>query len=79
MASPTIPHEATTLRHHFANDEQQKEASTVGMWVFLVTEIMFFGGMFLAYFAYRQAYPAAFASASNKTNLLIGAANTWMP
>src|SRR6185312_3548626 len=46
------------------------------MWVFLVTEIMFFGGMFLAYFAYRQAYPAAFASASNKTNLWIGATNT---
>ena len=76
MASPTIPHEATTLKHHFASEEQQKEASTVGMWVFLVTEIMFFGGMFLAYFAYRQAYPAAFASASNKTNLLIGATNT---
>ena len=46
------------------------------MWVFLVTEVMFFGGLFLAYFVYRQAYPAAFASASNKTNLLIGAANT---
>ena len=46
------------------------------MWVFLVTEVMFFGGMFLAYFVYRQAYPAAFASASNKTILLIGAANT---
>src|SRR5689334_18385244 len=46
------------------------------MWVFLVTEVMFFGGLFLAYFAYRQAYPAAFASASNKTNLAIGAVNT---
>ena len=64
------------LRHHFENPEQQKEASTVGMWVFLVTEVMFFGGLFLAYFAYRQAYPAAFASASNKTNLWIGATNT---
>ena len=64
------------LRHHFENPEQQKEASTVGMWVFLVTEIMFFGGLFLAYFAYRQAYPVAFAYASNKTNLLIGAFNT---
>jgi len=41
-----------------------------------VTEIMFFGGLFLAYFAYRQAYPVAFASASNKTNLWLGAANT---
>jgi cytochrome c oxidase subunit 3 len=37
---------------------------------------MFFGGLFLAYFAYRQKYPIAFASASNKTNLLIGAFNT---
>lgn len=76
MASPTIPHEVTTLKHHFANEEQQKDASTVGMWVFLVTEIMFFGGLFLAYFAYRQAYPIAFASASLKTNLWLGAANT---
>lgn len=72
------PEHATSpaLQHHFENAEQQKEASTVGMWVFLVTEIMFFGGLFLAYFAYRQAYPAAFASASNKTDLWIGAANT---
>lgn len=76
MASPTIPHEAVTLKHHFANDEQQKDASTIGMWSFLLTEIMFFGGLFLAYFAYRQAYPVAFASASLKTNLWIGAFNT---
>jgi cytochrome c oxidase subunit III len=77
LASTTVPHhEETTLKHHFANDEQQKDASTIGMWVFLVTEIMFFGGLFLAYFAYRQAYPLAFASASNKTNLWLGAANT---
>ncbi len=66
----------TRLKHHFENAEQQKDASTVGMWVFLVTEIMFFGGLFLAYFAYRQEYPVAFAYASNKTNLLIGAFNT---
>jgi cytochrome c oxidase subunit 3 len=64
------------LRHQFENPDQQREASTVGMWVFLVTEIMFFGGLFLAYFAYRQSYPSAFASASNKTNLWIGATNT---
>jgi cytochrome c oxidase subunit 3 len=64
------------VEHHFEDAEQQKDAATVGMWVFLVTEVMFFGGLFLAYFAYRQAYPTAFASASNNTNLLIGAANT---
>jgi cytochrome c oxidase subunit 3 len=64
------------IRHHFESAEQQKDASTVGMWLFLVTEIMFFGGMFMAYFVYRQWYPDAFASASNKTTLWIGAANT---
>ena len=37
------------LQHHFENMEQQREASTLGMWVFLVTEIMFFGGMLLVY------------------------------
>jgi cytochrome c oxidase subunit 3 len=64
------------VEHHFEDAVQQKDAATVGMWVFLMTEVMFFGGMFLAYFAYRQAYPVAFASASNKTVLLIGATNT---
>jgi cytochrome c oxidase subunit III len=64
------------LQHHFENPEQQRDASTIGMWSFLLTEIMFFGGLFLAYFAYRQAYPAAFASASLKTDLWLGAANT---
>jgi cytochrome c oxidase subunit 3 len=74
-----VSHEAGEhghLQHHFEDEEQQKDASTIGMWVFLVTEVMFFGGLFLAYFVYRQAYPAAFASASNKTVLLIGAFNT---
>jgi cytochrome c oxidase subunit 3 len=69
-------HGETHLQHHFEDAEQQKDASTIGMWVFLLTEFMFFGGLFLAYFVYRQAYPAAFASASNKTVLLIGAFNT---
>jgi cytochrome c oxidase subunit III len=68
--------ESSALLHHFESAEQQKDASTVGMWLFLVTEVMFFGGMFLAYFVYRQAYPAAFAAASNNTSLWIGAANT---
>jgi cytochrome c oxidase subunit 3 len=66
----------SALQHHFENAEQQRDASTIGMWSFLLTEIMFFGGLFLAYFAYRQAYPLAFASASLKTDLWLGAANT---
>src|SRR5687767_10957537 len=56
--------------------EQQREASTLGMWVFLVTEIMFFGGMFLAYTLYRSLYPEAFAIASNHLDIKLGAINT---
>jgi cytochrome c oxidase subunit 3 len=66
----------STLKHHFETHEQQKDSATIGMWVFLLTEIMFFGGLFLAYFVYRQWYPAAFAAASSKTNVFIGALNT---
>jgi len=64
------------LQHHFENMEQQREAGTLGMWVFLVTEIMFFGGMFLAYTLYRSTSPAAFASASNHLDIKLGAINT---
>ena len=56
-------HSHPALQHHFENMEQQREAGTLGMWVFLVTEIMFFGALFLAYTIYRYQYPAAFASA----------------
>ena len=56
--------------------EQQREAGTLGMWVFLVTEIMFFGGMFLAYTLYRSFYPAAFSSGSNHLDITLGTVNT---
>lgn len=74
----TTEHQAShpALQHHFENMEQQREAGTLGMWVFLVTEIMFFGGMFFAYTLYRTKYPAAFASASNHLDLALGAVNT---
>src|SRR5207248_4922894 len=74
----TTPHTTAhpALQHHFENMEQQREAGTLGMWVFLVTEIMFFGGMFLAYTLYRYKYPAAFAVASNHLNIWLGGINT---
>ena len=68
--------EHSALQHHFENMEQQREAGTLGMWVFLVTEIMFFGGMFLAYTIYRYKYPGAFAAASNHLSLWLGGINT---
>ena len=64
------------LAHHFDNMEQQKEAGTLGMWAFLITEIMFFGGMFLAYILYRSKYPSDFAYASAHLNWKLGAVNT---
>ena len=69
-------HGHPALQHHFENMEQQREAGTLGMWIFLVTEIMFFGGMFLAYALYRNLYPAAFASGSNHLDIWLGGFNT---
>ncbi len=64
------------LQHHFYSMAQQLEASTLGMWVFLVTEIMFFGGMFMAYIVYRIAYPEAWVLGSHHLNVSLGALNT---
>ena len=64
------------LRHHFETVEQQREATAFGMWLFLLTEIMFFGGMFAAYLIYRNWYYPAFAAASNTLSITLGATNT---
>ena len=69
-------HHHPALAHHFDNLEQQKEASTLGMWVFLVTEVLFFGGLFLAYSIYRSWYPQAFAVASHELDITLGGINT---
>ena len=63
-------------RHHFETEEQQREAGSFGMWLFLLTEIMFFGGMFFAYLLYRNWYYPAFVAASNQLSVAIGTANT---
>jgi cytochrome c oxidase subunit 3 len=63
-------------RHHFETQEQQREAGSFGMWLFLLTEIMFFGGMFFAYLLYRNWYYPAFVVSSNQLNVGMGAANT---
>lgn len=71
MANHTL-----ALRHQFDDAEQQKDASTFGMWLFLSTEILFFGGMFCCYTVYRSLYPSAFGIASNHLNLILGAVST---
>lgn len=64
------------LQHHFDNMEQQREAGSIGMWAFLIQEVMFFGGMFMAYLYYRYHYPMAFAAGSNHLDVTMGAVNT---
>jgi len=60
----------------FADLQQQHEVAQLGMWAFLATEVLFFGGLILAYTVYRVAYPADFAAAAGHTKIVIGTANT---
>jgi cytochrome c oxidase subunit 3 len=73
-AAHAAPHRA--LAHHFDSLAQQREASTLGMWVFLATEVLFFGGLFAAYSIYRAWYPEAFAAASATLDITLGTVNT---
>ena len=75
-AAETPAHATPGLQHQFESLEQQKDASTLGMWVFLVTEILFFGGLFLAYTIYRWQYARGFALASHHMDILLGTVNT---
>jgi cytochrome c oxidase subunit III len=65
-----------SVAHQFDDAVQQKEAATLGMWVFLVTEALFFGGLFAAYVVYRSSYPAAWTEASHELDVLLGGVNT---
>ncbi len=62
--------------HHFVDAEQQRDAASLGMWLFLATEIMFFGGMFLAYLVYRSWYYNEFAAGSRSLDIWLGTINT---
>ena len=67
---------SSVLAHHFDTLEQQRESASLGMWVFLAQEVMFFGGLFLAYAVYRTTYPNVFAEASHHLDVLLGGINT---
>jgi cytochrome c oxidase subunit 3 len=64
------------LQHHFETPAQQKEAATLGMWAFLITEIMLFGGIFMAYIVYRWAFPEIWAAAATHLNTPLATLNT---
>jgi len=69
-------HANSALAHQFEDLEQQHEAASLGMWIFLATEVMFFGGLFCAYLVYRLKYFPEFAAASQSLNWKLGATNT---
>jgi cytochrome c oxidase subunit 3 len=71
-------HEAhhPALQHHFTSLEQQREASSLGMWVFIAQEVLFFGGLFAAYTVYRSMYPDAFSAGSHHLSWKVGFFNT---
>src|SRR5438477_12019130 len=73
---PTAHHSPTPLAHHFEDLEQQKDAAALGMWAFLATEVLFFGGALTAYSIYRGLYSQGFAAGSSLQIVWLGACNT---
>lgn len=67
---------APGLQHQFEDMKQQEESVSIGMWMFLVQEIMFFGGLFTAYLVFRSRFPMAFAAGSNHLDAFWGGLNT---
>ena len=64
------------LEEQYENLDQQHQAASLGMWVFLATEVMFFGTLFLSVCVYRYLYPEEFEKASERLNWIIGGVNT---
>jgi cytochrome c oxidase subunit III len=69
-------HRTGELFGQFETMDQQRESASLGMWVFLTTEVLFFGGMFMTYTLNRSTYPDVFGEASRSINLTLGAVNT---
>lgn len=76
MHTVNMSSESTSVAHQFDDLAQQREADTLGMWVFLLTEILLFGGVFLGYSVYRSIYPEAWSEGSHHNDLLLGTLNT---
>lgn len=64
------------VQHHFTDAEQQRESAKLGMWLFLLTEVLLFGGLFVAYGVFRAWYPEMFFNAHKQLDVLMGTVNT---
>ena len=69
---------SSVVAPYFHNLNQQREVNTLGMWIFLITEVMLFGGIFLAYAVYSYVYPDAFAVASQELDVVLSSVNTFI-
>lgn len=76
MATAVDLADGPVLASHFDDAQQQHDTALLGMWAFLATELLFFGGLFLAYTVYRSLHFTAFAAASRKLNVALGGINT---
>jgi cytochrome c oxidase subunit 3 len=76
--APAVSHRRAEPAHQFGDLDQQKQSLLLGMWTFLLTELMIFGGLFTAYTVYRYIYPVAFGEASGKLSWVIGSINTFV-
>ncbi len=68
--------ELAFFEHHYSTPQQQAAAAKFGMWLFLVQEILFFSGLFLAYFIFRYLYPEVFLAAHYRLSVPLGSLNT---
>lgn len=75
-ASADAAHHDPFVAHQFNDRAQQKDAVTIGMWAFLVQEVLFFGGLFTGYTVYRAYYPEAFIAGSHHLDITLGGFNT---
>jgi len=66
------------LQHHFADAEQQAESAKLGMWIFLLTEVLLFGGLFAFYAIYRAWHPEMFVEAHKYLDVTLGTINTFV-
>lgn len=76
MATHEHEYHTPGLQHQFEDMKQQEESVSIGMWMFLVQEIMFFGGLFTVYLVFRSRFPMAFAAGSNHLDAFWGGLNT---
>lgn len=76
MSHTDVSHGHSHVQHHFVDSDQQFDSAKLGMWVFLVTEVLFFGGLFVAYIVYRTWNPELFTMAATQLDTVMGGINT---